>query len=199
MAKKKGNQKFDDHLFVALSIIIGFAITSALESWTLIIKNLATIEMSYFHSFWSVAVFFWAIQYWWGLWKYQDIQWNFRMFLLFLSMAITIFLLNDLIYPEIVNSDPISLRDYFFSIRPWFFGVFSILLTLTLVRSIRIVKRSMSDQTNIAYYISIILGILATLSDNVVLHNLGIAIGLGLFLSIAGRAALRVSLSDEAG
>jgi hypothetical protein len=199
MAKKQGNQKFDDHLFVALSIIIGFAITSALESWTLIIKNLATIEMSYFHYFWSAWAFFYAIQFWWGLWKYQDIQWNFREFLLFLSMAIIIFLLNDLIYPEIVSGEAILLREYFFAVRPWFFGLFSILLGLTLVRSIRIAKRTRGDRINIAYYFSIILGILATLSDSVLLHNAGIALGAGLFLFITGRAALQVSLSDEAG
>jgi len=198
MAKKQSKQKFDDHLFVALSIIIGLAITSALESWTLIIKNLATIEISYFHSVWSLWAFFYAIQFWWGLWKYQDIRWDFGKFLLFLSMSVSIFLLNDLIYPDFVSGARLSLRDYFFEIRPWFFAVFSFLLLLTIVRSIRIANRDRRDKINIAYYFSLLLSVVAALSDSLVLHNVGIAMGLGLFLFIAGRAALRISLADEA-
>ena len=121
MAQKTDLSKFDDHLFVTLSIIVGLALASALESWVQIIRNLAYTELFHLHAGYSFFAFIWAVQFWWGLWKYQNIKWNFQRFLLFLFIAISIFLANELAYPEIVNGEFISLKDYYFSIRPWFF------------------------------------------------------------------------------
>jgi hypothetical protein len=193
----KEDQKFDDHLFVALSIIIGLAITSALESWSLIIKNFANIQIGHQHLFWAVVAFYWAVQYWWGLWKYQDIQWGFSNFLLFLSMSVTIFLLNDLIYPEIVEGKALSLADYYFDIHPWYFGVLSLLILLTIFRSIRVAKRAVKDKVNILYYFSLLLSIIAAISSSPAFHNIGIAISIALIIFVAGRGALKLILPDK--
>lgn len=193
----KKEQKFDEHLFVALSIIIGFALASALESWTQIIRNLAFIEIGHQHLFWSIVAFYWAIQYWWGLWKYQNIQWDFANFLLFLSMSVSIFLLNDLIYPEFVRGEALSLTDYFFEIRPWFFGDFSLLIVLIIIRSVRITQRSVKDKVNILYYFSLLLAIIGTISSSPTMHNIGITIAVVFLFYIASKGALKLVLPNK--
>jgi len=166
--------KLADHLFVALSIIIGLALTSALESWTQIIRNLANTEIYYLHVLYSFVAFVWAIQFWWGLWKYQDIQWSFPNFILFLTIAILVFLLNDLIYPQVVQGEPISLRQYYFEIRPWFFGALSLSLLLVTFRSVTLTKRPIVHRTNLGYLIALAFTFSLIFSNNMILHNLSV-------------------------
>jgi hypothetical protein len=187
-------QNFDNHLFVALSIIIGVAVTSALESWTLIIRNLDFIELSFLQAFWALWAFFYAIQFWWGLWKYQEIKWDFNNFLLFLLIAISIFLLNDLIYPQIVLGEKISLGQYYYEIRPWYFGTFFILMLLTVLRSLYVAKRKIFDKVNIGYYFSMVLTAIGGLNEDPDFHRVGVVLGVFLFVFLVNKSSLRVSL-----
>jgi len=187
MNKHQNLDKFDDHLFIAFSIIIGLAITSFLENIALIIKNWDNVELYYLQIFWAFTMFFYAIQFWWGLWKYQDIKWNFKVFLLFTGIAISLFLGNNIIFPEFEIGQFISLRLYYYQIHSWFFAVYCFWTIVVVTRSITVGKRPITGKVNMSYYV----GIIGTLSLAIIgsqkYHEFMVFPSLGLMLLQLGR------------
>ena len=162
---EKQQEQFDNHLFVLFSIIIGLALTDFLEGIALLILNWERVEFYWVHTFSAIVVFLFSLQFWWGLWKYQSINWSFVNLLLFLGICSTIFLLNKMIFPDILPGQSIiSLKDHYFDIRAPFWFTYLGWGILTLARSITILKRSTLARQNIMYVIAI--GAALTLAIN---------------------------------
>ena len=172
-------EKFDDHLFVALSVIIGLAITSFLENIALLIKNRAIVEFYFPPVVLAFILFFWAIQFWWGLWKFQDIEWKFQTFLLFVGLATSLFLMINLIFPEIEMGQAISIRSYYYQIYPWFYATSSIWFILSIIKGVSIKYRALFSKVNLGYGAGFIFSLILLLSSNSQLHEILILISIG--------------------
>jgi len=172
------NEKFDDHLFVALSVIIGLAITSFLENIALLIKNRALVEFYYPQMILAFIVFFWAIQFWWGLWKFQDIKWNFQTFFLFVGLATSLFLMNNLIFPEFEIGQAISIRSYYYQIHSWFYAISCFWFILSIIKGVSIKYRPLFSKVNLAYGAGLIFSFILLGSNNSTLHEILILISI---------------------
>ena len=73
-------------------------------------------------------------QIWWAaFFRRFNQDWNFFLFLFYLLMPILAFLLSYLVLPELGDEDEIDLADNFNANRPWFFGLFALLLCASLM------------------------------------------------------------------
>lgn len=122
-----------EYLSVLVSIIVGLAITQLLSGAARLIQLRRRVRPHAATLCWMVFLFLLDTQIWWAAFFrrfYHD--WNFFLFLFYLLMPILAFLLSYLVLPELGDEDEIDLAGNFEGNRPWFFGLFALLLCTSL-------------------------------------------------------------------
>jgi hypothetical protein len=123
-----------EYLSVLVSIIIGLAITQLLSGAARLIQIRKRIRPHATTLCWMAFLFLLDTQIWWAAFTRRDIDdWNFFLFLFYLLMPVIAFLLSYLVLPELGDEDEIDLAANFSDNRPWFFGLFALLLGISLV------------------------------------------------------------------
>jgi hypothetical protein len=123
-----------EYLSVLVSIIIGLAITQLLSGAARLIQIRRRVRLHATTLCWMVLLFLIDTQIWWAAFERRDADgWNFFLFLFYLLMPILAFLLSYLVLPELGDEDDIDLAANFAANRPWFFGLFVLLLMTSLV------------------------------------------------------------------
>jgi hypothetical protein len=122
-----------EYLSVLISIIIGLAITQLLSGAARLIQIRGRVRPHATTLCWMVTLFLLDTQIWWAAffrrWMHE---WNFFLFLLYLLMPILAFVLSYLVLPELGDEDEIDLAANFAGNTPWFFGLMSLLLVVSL-------------------------------------------------------------------
>ena len=122
-----------EFLSVLISIIVGLAITQLLSGAARLIQVRARVRPHATTLLWMATLLLLDTQIWWAAFFRRFTQdWNFFLFLFYLLMPILAFLLSYLVLPELGDEDEIDLVDNFNANRPWFFGIFALLLCASL-------------------------------------------------------------------
>ena len=123
-----------EYLSVLISIIVGLAITQLLSGAARLIQLRRRVRPHATTLCWMVFLFLLDTQIWWAaFFRRFNQDWNFFLFLFYLLMPILAFLLSYLVLPELGDEDEIDLADNFNANRPWFFGLFALLLCASLM------------------------------------------------------------------
>lgn len=123
-----------EYLSVLVSIIIGLALTQLLSGAARLIQIRRRVRPHATTLLWMLVLFLIDTQIWWAAFIRRDIvEWNFFLFLLYLTMPIVAFLLSYLVLPELGDEDDVDLAANFADNRPWFFGLLAVLPAASLV------------------------------------------------------------------
>jgi hypothetical protein len=126
-----------EYLSVLISIIIGLAITQLLSGAARLIQIRKRIRPHATTLCWMVFLFLLDTQIWWAAFFRRELDdWNFFLFLLYLLMPILAFLLSYLVLPELGDEDEVDLAANFAGNTPWFFGLLSLLLLVSLAENL---------------------------------------------------------------
>lgn len=109
-----------EYVAVMISIIMGLGIIRLLSSLEMVFSR----QRYWPHALWVLTMFWSHVQNWWGLWELNGLSFTVVIY----SMTIVYASLMYLCAVALTNKsrEEMSWKEYFFSQRRWFFGVFSI-------------------------------------------------------------------------
>lgn len=109
-----------EFLSVALSFVLGLAVTLLLTSMLRVFRARKRLRLDGITFAWVIYIFVFQIQYWWAIFELSALpQWTLQMFALTLVLAIILFVAGGLILPSSFGEYPHDLREYFAEDGRW--------------------------------------------------------------------------------
>ena len=171
------------HVVVVMSIVLGLAVTQLLKGVAQLYRTRHRLRTYWIHWGWIGLLLVFGLLLWWTYWNYRGVPaWNFFHFVLYLSPMIAFYYLTAIIIPD--PTEPVTdLREYYFSNRAGFFGIFAVYgvlagLTATLVRDLPVL-----DPTNIFRLVLVLIMLVLTRSTNERVHAALLILCAGLLLT----------------
>jgi hypothetical protein len=100
---------------VALSIILGLAVTRLLSSAVGLFEERERVRLALEPLVWATIIFAWQLQYWWSIFELEPLtEWSLALFVALASIALLLFLSSALILPHrLAEAGPIDLGTHF--------------------------------------------------------------------------------------
>ena len=112
-----------EYVAVLTSIIIGLGITHLLQGVARLIQQPGEAHVYWVHLAWVLYTFTQTIFWWWFEFRLGAVGvWTFQLYLFVVFYAVLIYLQCALLFPSSLDKFD-GFRDYFYSRRAWFFGV----------------------------------------------------------------------------
>lgn len=112
-----------EFLSVALSFVLGLAVTLLLTSLLAAFRNRRRTKLDWIPFVWAVYVLVFQFQYWWAIWELVALpQWSVATFALVLGLAALLFVAGGLVLPSGGGDYPKDLRSYFEEDGKWGVG-----------------------------------------------------------------------------
>ena len=108
---------------MTVSITLGLSLARLLDGVARLAVDSARVVLFRPHTLWVATIVLIHATYWWSIWDYRDIEWNFARFVAINGTPIMLFFVSTLMIPRTVPVGQIDLRAHFFRIRPWLMGV----------------------------------------------------------------------------
>jgi len=103
-----------EFLSVALSFVIGLAVTYLLTSLLSLIRERRTCRPDWLPLLWAFYVFGYQVQYWWAFFELSRTEtWSLKVFLALLLYAVLLFTAGGLVLPNDAAGHSEGLRVYF--------------------------------------------------------------------------------------
>jgi hypothetical protein len=110
-----------EYVAVLISIIVGLGITHVLAGIGRVISTSGRVQVYWVHVAWTFYLFVYFVAFWWWEFQLSTVEeWTVQLYLFLVLYATLLYLLCVILYPSELPSD---LRDYYFSRRKWFFGL----------------------------------------------------------------------------
>jgi hypothetical protein len=160
-----------DYLSVLISIVLGLGITQLLAGFGRWLEHRATFRAYGPSIAWAAFLLIVHVQTWWSMFGLRHwTDWTFLQFALVLLQPILLFLLTILAFPSPGSSD-LDLRAYFFLQRPWFFGLFLLLLVVSILKDLGR-QGHLPSADNLAFHgIFFVMGAAALVTKKEALHH----------------------------
>jgi hypothetical protein len=89
-----------EYVFVAISIILGLAITRLLHTVGLLIRAHRWVRFHWATALWGICVMTYALQLWWVGWGLRDIDaWHFSSFVILIAGSIFVYGASEMALP----------------------------------------------------------------------------------------------------
>jgi hypothetical protein len=160
-----------DYLSVLISIVLGLGITQLLAGFGRWLEHRATFRAYGPSIAWAAFLLIVHVQTWWSMFGLRHwTDWSFLQFALVLLQPILLFLLTILAFPS-AGSPDLNLRAYFFLQRPWFFGLFLLLLVVSILKDL-VRQGHLPSAENLAFHgIFFVVGAVAAATKKEALHH----------------------------
>ena len=161
-----------NYIAAAVSVVIGLGLTYLLDDVSKLVQNRKRIRPYWVHSVWVLITILLHFQMWWGFWRFHEVSmWTFPVFFCYLVVPATLFVVADLLFPEMTPSTEMSLKNYYFDNRQWIFGALAVFLTLAAISSsVIVIDGRWLHPSNAARATGIGLAIVAASSKNETVH-----------------------------
>jgi len=113
-----------EYIAVLTSIILGLGITHLLQGAARLIQHPKEAPTYWVHLTWAFYLFYQCVFWWWWEFRLELVEeWTFPMYLFLLLYAVFLYLLCAVLFPSSLSGYE-GYKEYFFSRRAWFFGIF---------------------------------------------------------------------------
>jgi hypothetical protein len=113
-----------EYVSVLVSILIAFGISEILSGWGHLIRTRHAVRFYWLHAAWSVFLLLLLVQFWSGMWEYRSrADWSYFAMLAVLLDALPLIAVAVLLTPGSREEGDLDLREYYFRMRPWVFGL----------------------------------------------------------------------------
>ena len=160
------------YLSVLLSIILGLAITQILKGFRGIVLAREHVRMYWLPVAWAVLVLVIAVQSWWASFGLREIEnWTFLSFSIVLLQNVLLYMAAALVLPDFFGED-VDLRAHYFAHHRVFFGIFLLLLPVSLAKDV-VLTGHVTDDANLTFHgCFIAIAATAVLTAREALHKL---------------------------
>lgn len=157
-------------------------ITRILSTVASLIVQRERVSFYWPHLTWLLLLFFLLIQYWFNLYSWRDVHYNFYSFISSLIFPLGAFLSCSIMAISLPEKGKVDLREFYFLHSQWFFSIACFSILYLIFHDCIIMNCSIFTYSNyIRIFASIILFILA-LSKHKTLHSINSVILFVLFL-----------------
>jgi hypothetical protein len=128
-----------EYLSVLVAIVLGLGLTHLLAGFGRLIVERHRVRFYWLSLLQALVVFLATMHFWWSTPVYgEQVESNFFAFLFFLLSPIALYLLSVLVVPDLEGESEgaVSLKDHYFSVRQWYFGIGAILPVLNALRNV---------------------------------------------------------------
>lgn len=127
-----------EYLSVLVSIVVGMGLSQMLSGFGRMLAARRRVRVYGVSLMQALVVFLALIQFWWSTFDYDEaILDNFFSFLIFLLAPILLYLLSALVFPDFDDDlATVSMRDHYYDVRPWFFGIGAAAVVSNTVRNV---------------------------------------------------------------
>jgi cytochrome bd-type quinol oxidase subunit 2 len=127
-----------EYLSVLVSIVVGMGVSHILSGVGRIMAARHRVRVYWVSLSAAAVTFLGLVQFWWSTWEYDEgVLDNFFSFLVFLLTPILLYLLAVLVFPDFDDDVAIvSMRDHYYTVRPWYFGVGAAMVLSSTVRNV---------------------------------------------------------------
>lgn len=113
-----------EYIAVLTSIIVGLGVTHLLQGAARLIQHPTEARTYWVHLTWALYLFYTAVFWWWFEFRLERIEeWTLPIYLFLILYAVLLYLLCAITFPSSLSGYE-DYREYFFSRRKWFFGIF---------------------------------------------------------------------------
>ena len=143
------------YLSVLLSIVLGLALTQLLTTAGRLIKARDRVVFYAPTVIWMGVLFAVIVQSWWTMFGLREHQaWTMVDFLVVLAHPTLLYVMVELISPDVAAEGPIRLRDAYFRHAPLFFGATMLVIAISFVRPL-VLNGELSHPLDVAFHLAV--------------------------------------------
>jgi hypothetical protein len=159
------------YLSVFLSIILGLAITQALQGVRALILARGAVRLFSPSLIWTGIVILMGVQSWWASFGLVNVpSWSFLAFSMVIAQALCLYLLAALVLPDIAPGGGVDLEQHYFLQRRWFHGTLFAMLLFSVTKD-WILSGHLPEPVNLGFHAFFgILSIVSLATRNRVWH-----------------------------
>jgi hypothetical protein len=171
------------HVVVVVSIVLGLAVTQLLKGVAQLYRTRHRVRTYWIHSGWIALLLLFGLLLWWTYWNYRGVpEWDFFRFVLYLCPMIAFYYLTAIVIPD--PAEPVTdLKEYYFSNRVGFFGIFALYGVLAAVTAALVRDLPVLDPTNIFRLALVLLMLVLARSTSERVHGAVLILCAGLMLT----------------
>lgn len=140
-----------EFLSVALSFVLGLAVTYLLSSLLSVFRERRTCRPDWLPLLWAGYIFAWQVQYWWVIYPLRVAEtWTFSGFCLLFLLTIILFAAGGLVLPQNAREHEEGLRIYFEKDGRWGVLVMSLYFLLAPLVNARFFDAPVTHPRNLA-------------------------------------------------
>jgi len=130
------------YLSVLLSIILGLAITQALQGFRGLMLARSRVRIYWPSVAWAILLLVLDVQVWWAMYDLRlRRDWSFLDFAAVLAQTIPLYLLAGLVFPDIRTEGTVDLRTHYYENHRWFFSLLVLLLVISIGKEAILIGR----------------------------------------------------------
>ncbi len=126
------------YLSVLISIILGLAVTQALQGFRGLMLARSRVRGYWPALVWAVLVLVLCVQVWWamfGLSQRSAARWTFLDFSLVLLLTVPLYLMAGLVLPDVDVERGLDLREHYYAHHRWFFSLLVLLILVSIFKT----------------------------------------------------------------
>jgi hypothetical protein len=166
-----------EYLAVSFSIVLSFAVVRILAG---ISDVFARGRVYWVHAAWVLHLLLFLAYYWWNIWSYRDVSWNFITFLTTLAGISLIYYQVATVIPA-VPAGVASWQEHFYTVRTQFFGAQIAWALTILFNTSYILHVSAFHGSRVAQVVTLLVGIAGVSTHQHRIHGLLVTITLLLW------------------
>jgi len=140
-----------EFLSVALSFVLGLAVTLLLTSLLDAFRARRSTNMDWLPFVWAGYTMLWQFQYWWAIYLANAApRWTVAMFSMLLLLAALLFLAGGLVLPRGASGYPSDLRAWFDVDGRWGVVALSVYMVAAVFVNVTLFGESAADRANLA-------------------------------------------------
>ena len=125
------------YLSVLISIILGLGVTQLLTGIGRLIQGRGRVTPYMPSVVWAGLLLLVHVQTWWTMFGLRGVEaWTFAGFLVVLLQPAILYLLSALVLPDLNGPEQVDLRENYHDQARWFFGLFILLLVVSLAKDL---------------------------------------------------------------
>lgn len=114
------------HIKTVIGMILGLGLTNLIKESVKFVNHPERNKPYWVHLLWVFYLFLMLIHFWWWEISLRTItKWYFIDYFFLICYVLLYYVLSTLLYPEDLRGYS-SFKDYFYSRKPWFFGILGI-------------------------------------------------------------------------
>jgi hypothetical protein len=171
------------HIVVVTSIVLGLAVTQLLKGVAQLYGTRHRIRTYWIHWGWIGLLLLFGLLLWWRDWNFRGVpEWSFFLFVLYLCPMIAFYYLTAIVIPD-PNEPVTDFKEYYFSNRVGFFGIFALYGVLAIVTASLVRDLPVLDPTNIFRLALVLLTLVLARSSSERVHGTVLILCAGLLVT----------------